>query len=103
MLLKKARGKILANFREIPAICKPIAETVIARLNEIGLGGSILMGNTSETICEIHMELNKVGMILYRSLNPAPAAKETGIKAESHAMSTVMDCKGLINYKELLR
>jgi repressor of nif and glnA expression len=100
---RKGAGKILANFREIPAICKPIAETVIARLQKAGVGGLILIGNTSETICEIHVELNKVGMIFYGGLNPVAAAEETGIEAENHAMSTVMDYKELINFKELLR
>jgi repressor of nif and glnA expression len=84
-------GRILANFREIPTICKTIADEVLAGLKEAGLGGLLLMGNTSETVCEIPVELNKIGMILVGGLNPVAAAEEAGIEAESHAMSTVME------------
>jgi hypothetical protein len=100
---RKGEGKILANFREIPAICKPLAEDVLNRLKEAGLAGLILIGNTSEMICEIHVELNKVGMIFYGGLNPIAAAEETGIEVENHAMSTLMDYKELIKFKELLK
>jgi len=34
---------------------------VVAKLREAGLGELLLMGNTSEPVCEIPVELNKVG------------------------------------------
>ena len=91
----------MTNFREIPAVCRPIAEEVGTRLREAGLGGMLLMGNTSETVCEIPVELNKVGMILLGGLNPVAAAEEAGIEAENHAMSTVMEYQDLIKFKEV--
>ncbi len=94
-------GKILANFREIPALCRPIAEEVTAKLKEAGLGGLLLMGNTSEPVCEIPVELNRVGVILLGGLNPVAAAEEAGIEAENHAMSTVVEYKNLIKFEEL--
>jgi repressor of nif and glnA expression len=94
-------GRILANFREIPTICKTIADEVLAGLKEAGLGGLLLMGNTSETVCEIPVELNKIGMILVGGLNPVAAAEEAGIEAESHAMSTVMEYQSLVKYQEV--
>ncbi len=94
-------GKILANFREIPALCRPIAEEVVAKLKEVGLGGLLLMGNTSEPVCEIPVELNRVGMILLGGLNPVAAAEEAGIEAENHAMSTVIEYQNLIKVWEL--
>ncbi len=93
--VKKGEGKILANFREIPALCRPIAGEVIAKLKKTGLQGLLLMGNTSEPICEIPVELNRIGMLLYGGLNPV-AAVEAGIEVESHAMSTVMEYQHLI-------
>jgi len=94
-------GKILANFREIPALCRPIAEGVVAKLKEAGLGGLLLMGNTSEPVCEIPVELNRIGVILLGGLNPVAAAEEAGIEAENHAMSTVMEYQNLIKFWEL--
>lgn len=98
---KKGDGKILANFREIPELCRPIAEEVVAKLKEAGLGGVLVMGNTSEPVCEIPVELNRVGIILLGGLNPVAAAEEAGIEAENHAMSTVMEYQDLIKFEKL--
>ena len=98
---KSGEGKILANFREIPAICRPIAEEVIAKLKEAGLGGLMVVGKTSEQVCEIPVELNKIGMILLGGLNPIAAAEETGIEADNLSMSTVMEYQNLIKLGEL--
>ena len=98
---KRGNGKILANFREIPALCRGIAEEVVANLQEAGLGGLLVMGNTSEPVCEIPVELNRIGMILLGGLNPVAAAEEAGIEAENHAMSTVMEYRDLIKFEEL--
>lgn len=98
---KSGEGKILANFREIPALCRPTAEEEVAKLREAGLGGLLLMGNTSEPVCETPVELNKIGVILLGGLNPVAAAGEAGIEAENHAMSTVMEYRGLIKFEEL--
>jgi repressor of nif and glnA expression len=94
-------GKILANFREIPAMCRPIAENVVAKLKDAGLDGLMVMGNTSEPVCEIPVELNRIGMILIGGLNPIAAAEETGIEAENYAMSTVLEYQKLKKFKEV--
>jgi len=101
-VVKRGEGKILANFREIPALCRPIAEEVVAKLKEVGFGGLIVVGNTSEPVCEIPVELNRIGMVLLGGLNPIAAAEEAGIEADNHAMSTVMEYQSLINFSEVL-
>jgi len=98
---KKGDGKILANFREIPAICRPIAEEVVAKLREAGLRGLLVIGNTSEPVCEIPVELNRIGIILLGGLNPIAAAEEAGIEVENHAMSTVMEYLNLVKFEEV--
>lgn len=94
-------GEVLANFREIPALCRPTAEEVVRRLKEAGMGGLLVMGNTSEAVCEIPVELNRIGMVLLGGMNPVAAAQEAGIEADNHAMSTVMDYQALVRFKEL--
>lgn len=94
-------GEILANYREIPAICRPLAEEVIAKLKNAGLGGILLMGNISEPVCEIPIELNQIGVVLIGGLNPAAAAAEAGIISESHAMSTIVDYKTLVKVSRI--
>ncbi|MFC1919017.1 NrpR regulatory domain-containing protein, partial [Chloroflexota bacterium] len=99
--VEKGEGTILANFREIPALCQPIAEDVIAGLKAAGIGGLLIMGNTSESVCQVPVELNRIGMVLTGGLNPAAAAKEAGIDTENHGMSTVLEYKNLIKFEEL--
>jgi len=99
--VKSGNGKILANFREIPALCRETAEEVVAKLREAGLEGILLMGNTSEPVCEIPVELNRIGMILLGGMNPIAAAEEAGIEAQNHAMCTVIEYQDLTRFKEL--
>jgi HTH-type transcriptional regulator, global nitrogen regulator NrpRI len=94
-------GEILANFREIPAICRPIVERVAAKLKGARLGGIMLMGHISEPVCEIPVDLNRVGIILVGGLNPVAAAREAGIPCENHAMSFLMDYKNLVKVSDI--
>jgi len=98
---KSGEGEILATYREIPALCRPIVEEVIDKLYAAGLGGLLVMGNASETVCEIPVELNRVGIILVNGLNPVAAAAEVGIEAENRGMSTVLEYQRLININDL--
>ncbi len=93
----KGDGKVLANFREIPAICRPVAEGVFSGLKEAGIGGLLVTGDTSQPVCEIPVELNKIGVILLGGLNPVAAAVEAGIAIDNSAMS------GVIEYEKLIR
>jgi HTH-type transcriptional regulator, global nitrogen regulator NrpRI len=95
-------GEILANFREIPALCLPLVEDVISGLQSAGINGVIAKGETSEAVCETAVEPNKVGLVLVGGLNPVAAAQEAGVEAENHSMSTVVDFKDLIMFSELI-
>jgi len=94
-------GEILANYREIPAICKPLAEEIAAKLKDASLGAILLMGNVSEPVCEIPIDVNRIGVVLIGGLNPVAAAAEAGITSESHAMSTVVDYQALVKVSEV--
>ena len=95
-------GEILANFREIPAICRPVAEEVAARLKNAGIGGLFVMGNVSEPVCEMSVDLNRVGVILIGGLNPVAATHESGIESENHAMSALMDYEKLVKLEKIV-
>jgi repressor of nif and glnA expression len=88
-------GKILANFRDLPAPARALAEQKIGQLKEAGIGGVYVLGNTSEPICQIPVGLNRVGMVMLGGLNPSAAATEEGVQVENMAES------GLIEYSEL--
>ncbi|HLE02612.1 MAG TPA: NrpR regulatory domain-containing protein [Dehalococcoidia bacterium] len=98
---RKGEGKLLANFREVPALCRPLAEEVVVGLRKAGLGGLLVTGEVSEPCCQIPVGLNKVGVVLLGGLNPVAAAVESGIEVHNFAMSGVIDYKDLVNFREL--
>jgi repressor of nif and glnA expression len=98
---REGQGRILANFREIPAMCQPTAEKVVAELKAANLNGVLMMGEVSKPVCGVPVEVNKVGMILTGGLNPVAAAVESGIEVETHAMSAIMKYKDLIRFWDL--
>jgi len=101
-VIRKGEGKLIANFREIPAQCQPLVEEIINQLKEAGLGGVIMMGNVSEAVCGIPIGLNRVGMILLGGLTPVTAAVEVGIEVENQAMSTLLEYESLRKFQELV-
>jgi repressor of nif and glnA expression len=99
--VKTGNGKILANFREIPAPSRAIVDEKVALLNEAGIGGVYVLGNTSEPVCQIGVGLNRVGMVLLGGLNPVAAAVEAGIEVENIAESGLIDCQQLVSFWRL--
>ena len=98
---KTGNGKILANFREIPAPARMIVEENIAKLKEAGIGGVYTLGNTSEPICQIAVSLNRAGVILLGGLNPMAAAVEAGIEVENISESGLIDYQQLTSFWQL--
>jgi HTH-type transcriptional regulator, global nitrogen regulator NrpRI len=95
-------GEILANFREIPAICLPVAEKVMNGLKRAGFNGIFVTGHVNKPVCEITVDLNKIGMVLVGGLNPVAAASEAGFESQNHSMSSLVEYNSLINYQEIL-
>ncbi len=94
-------GRILANFREIPAPAKSVVEEVTAKLKAAGINGVLALGNISEPICQIPVGTNRVGMVLLGGLNPVAAAVEAGIEVDNFAESGMMDFHKLVSIWEL--
>jgi repressor of nif and glnA expression len=64
-------GHVLANFREVPSPCLPLVEETLAGLESAGISGVLVKGITSEPVCEVAIDPNKVGLVLAGGLNPA--------------------------------
>lgn len=99
--VRTGRGKILANFREIPAPARSIAQEVIDSLEESGIHGVHAMGNTSESVCQIAIGMNRVGMVLLGGLNPVAAAVEAGVEIENIAESGMIEFNRLVSFWKL--
>jgi hypothetical protein len=98
---KTGNGRILANFREIPAPARSIVEEVITQLKAAGINGVFALGNISEPICQIAVGMNRVGMVLLGGLNPVAAAVEAGIEVENVAESGMIDFQQLVSFWQL--
>ena len=98
---ERGEGKIVANFRDFPALCRNIVEKLTSELKLAGIGGVLTIGKVSEPTCQVPVDVNKVGMILVGGLNPVACAQEAGFGAENYAMSTVMDYGELISFQKL--
>ncbi|HVO65895.1 MAG TPA: NrpR regulatory domain-containing protein [Syntrophales bacterium] len=102
-VLKEGEGKILANFREIPALCINLVKELVAKLSKARIGGIFCIGEISKQVCEVHVDLNKVGLILKGGLNPIACAQEMGIQTENRGMATVMNFQDLRKFSEIYK
>ena len=95
-------GKILANFREVPAICLPKVKKVVDKLREVGIGNVLALGEPGKSVCEMPVGINKVGIVLAGGLNPIAAACEEGIKLQNKAMSNLVELDKLASFWDYL-
>ena len=88
---RRGEGKILASFHEIPMPSRSAAEAVLDKLKAINLCHLVVMGKANESICEVPVTLNKIGLVLPSGLNAVAVAAEKGIDVTNKAMSGVID------------
>jgi repressor of nif and glnA expression len=94
-------GRILANFREVPAPAKHQVEAILAQLKAAGIGGVVQVGETSEPLCQIPVGLNKIGIVLLGGMNPVAAAEEAGIEADNVCEAGTTEFESLVSFWDL--
>jgi repressor of nif and glnA expression len=100
-VVEKGEGKILSNFREIPALSRNLVEDITGQLVKADINGILSIGNAGNPVGQTNVDLNKVGMILLGGLNPVAKANEEGFDVDNKAMSTVMEYEDLHSIEEL--
>lgn len=100
-VVERGKGIILANFREVPAKSRSLVASLIDVLKGAGIGGVLSLGEIGEELCQIPIDINKVGMILLGGLNPVACAHEAGIPVENRAMSAVIDYRDLKSFGDI--
>jgi repressor of nif and glnA expression len=98
---KTGNGRILANFREIPAPSRALVSEKMAEMKEAGIGGVYRLGNTSESICQIPVGPSRVGIVFLGGLNALAAVSEAGIEVENNSESGVIDFKRLVSFRKI--
>lgn len=94
-------GKISASFREVPSVGMPRVERIRKRLENIGLGGIMMIGKPGRPLLDIPVSEGRVGMIVAGGLNPVAAVEESGIATENVAMGSLFEFEQLIPFWEL--
>jgi repressor of nif and glnA expression len=100
-VVAEGEGKILANFREIPALSRSLVDRVVDDFAKTGIHGVLSIGNIGHPVCQTHVDMNKIGMILIGGLNPVAAVGEEGFDVDNKAMSTVMEFEKLKDIETL--
>jgi repressor of nif and glnA expression len=95
------KGKILGNFRTIPAPAREVFQETVIALGKIGIGGVFTIGQTSEPVCQISVAMNRIGVVQLGGLNPVAAAVEAGIEIENIAESGLIDFGQLHSFWQL--
>lgn len=98
---RTGKGRILANFREIPAPSRTLVSEQIREMKEAGIGGVYRLGNTSESICQIPVGLNRVGMVFLGGLNGMAAVSEAGIEVENNSESGVIEFQRMVSFRKI--
>ncbi len=99
--VRTGNGKILGVFRTVPAPARKVIEEKLAVLKEAGIKGVYAMGNTSESLCQIPVALNRTGIVQLGGLNPVAAAVEAGIEIDNIAESGLIDFQQLQSFWKL--
>jgi len=84
-------GIIGASFREVPAVALPRVRKVVRRMDEVGMGGLVVVGEPSRPLAEIPVGQGRAGVIVAAGLNPVAAIHEAGIPTENRAMARLCE------------
>jgi repressor of nif and glnA expression len=95
-------GKVMASFREIPAVSKANAEVIMRRVEDAGLGRSIMVGRQGHSLLGVPVGMERVGVVVPGGLNPVAALEEEGIETESKALVTLFDYEKLKMFCDIL-
>lgn len=88
-------GVLLANLREIPATSLSEAEKVLGSAMDARIVGIAEIGKQGKSVLNAPVDTGKVGVVVYAGTNAMAAVEESGIKVETHPISTVIDFKEL--------
>jgi hypothetical protein len=98
---RTGNGRILANFRELPAPSRAAVEETVGLLKGVGINGVYVLGQTGEPVCQIALGSNRIGMVLLGGMNPVAAAVEVGVEVDNFSESGLMDFERLVSFWDL--
>ena len=84
-------GKIMASFREIPAVSRDALVPILRRAEDAGFGRPLMVGKPGHPLLGVPVSMGRVGLVVPGGLNPVAVLEEEGIATESKALVTLID------------
>jgi len=92
-VISGGHGKILANFREIPAIAKESVEDILERLEKVNFIPALQVGEVNRPLLSVPVDRDRFGMAIVGGINAMAAIEEKGIKTETNAITDLIEIK----------
>jgi repressor of nif and glnA expression len=90
------RGRILASFREVPAAAEDDLLKALEQYKRNDLGGILAVGKPNQTLLSVPVAMDRIGLAVVAGLTPVAALAESGIPAQSKAMSALVEFSQLV-------
>ncbi len=99
--VETGNGRIGVGFRELPADSRDNVLALNGKLEEVGLGGFMMVGWPGQPLLEVPVNEGRVGAIVIGGLNPAATLEESGVKVGSRALAGMIEYDELFHYSEM--
>lgn len=99
--IRDGNGLIGASFRELPADSRELVVRLADRLGRVGLGAFMRIGAPGQPVLGCPVGEGRIGTVVVGGLNPIAIVEESGHRAETRALSGLMDFGRLFPYSEL--
>jgi len=99
--IQTGKGRIGVSFREFPVESRDLVEEISHKLQTIGLGGFMSIGQAGQSLLGIPVSEGRFGAIVIGGLNPMSILEETGLRVYSRAMANLLEFNKLFRYEEL--
>ncbi len=87
----EGHGKILASFREVPAVVLPDLLHVFEHFKRSGIGGVLAVGRPGQQLLDVPVGPDRIGIAVVGGLTPVAALNEAGIPTSNKAMKSLVN------------
>lgn len=94
-VLDKGEGRVLANLRQINSSAYEKVLEIVEMAEKVGLRGWFPPGEIDESLFGAPVETGKFGFSLIGGINGICVLEESGIKIETHPVSTVLEYRSM--------
>lgn len=100
---EKGSGIVGASFREVPSVAVDDIFRIRRNLEEVGLGGILLLGKPSVPLLDIPVAEGRTGMIVVGGMNPVAAMHESGVEVAMQSLAGLEEYSKFHDFSEICR